>query len=80
MRNWLAPGRRSWRSGSPVERPRGAVEQLLDVDFSRNEVLLQRIVNDRGQPRPAALEPEREEVDGPAFGSPAAALLCASRR
>ena len=55
------------RSGPMVAR-RGArvvsSNKLRDVDFSPDEVLLQRIVNGRARPgRQASIEPDGQEID-----------------
>src|SRR5215211_5562215 len=59
----------------PVEGAGQIVEQLLDFDFSRNELLLQRISDDGLQRRAACVETERQKIDfawlgqtGGAFG------------
>ena len=66
--------------GSLSERARGVVEEFLDVDFSRDEVLLQRVVNDRLQGRPAGVETERQEVDCARRRTTGSLLPSASRR
>ena len=64
--------------GSLSKRTRGVVEEFLDVDFSRNEVLLQRVINDRLQRRTAGIETERQKVDR-ASRRPTGSLLADAR-
>src|SRR6266550_3617156 len=55
---------------SPVESAGQIVEQLLDLDFSLNELLLQRIGDDGLQRRPACVEAERQKIDLARLGQP----------
>ena len=48
---------------SGPERTRGGVEQFRDIDFCRDEALLQRIVGDHLQSGPACFEPERKKIN-----------------
>src|SRR5919201_6550294 len=55
---------------SPVESASQIVEQLLDLDFSRKELLLQRIGDDGLQCRAARVETERQKINLARLGQP----------
>ena len=56
------------------ERAAGLVEQIFDGDFSPNEALLQRIVDDLLQCPAAALKSKWKEIDLPRLGQPGGSL------
>src|SRR5262245_65692857 len=55
---------------SPVESAGQIVEQLLDPDFSRKELLLQRIGDDGLQRRPTSVKTERQKINLARLGQP----------
>jgi hypothetical protein len=55
---------------SAVESAGQIVEQLLDLDFSRKELLLQRIGDDGLQCRAACVETERQKINLARLGQP----------
>src|ERR671924_2424407 len=55
---------------SPVESAGQIVEQLFDLDFSRKELLLQRIGDDGLQCRAARVETERQKINLARLGQP----------